>query len=211
MQKSLESMQAILRTGQINDAFSLLRKYYDAIVINIYTNLFIEENYTIENEFVITKITNWFKGKETLPRYADMLSYILSSARLKKLNSLIAKNTVYKKIRNRCNEHTHYNRYYHFVVNDGRIYLKNRLAYLSRFAADLENLFILHFVYLFYVSSAYMAASDYFDSLDCGLKPEEGSQYLVAPFVQEIFVSLVMLKRPDLALELKNNSGMVFE
>lgn len=36
MQGSLESIQNILRAGRINDAYALLRKYYDSAIINVY-------------------------------------------------------------------------------------------------------------------------------------------------------------------------------
>ena len=44
----------------MNDAYTLLRKYYDAAIINIYTNLYLEDNFSIEN-FVVDKIENWLR------------------------------------------------------------------------------------------------------------------------------------------------------
>lgn len=56
-----------------------------------------------------------------------------------------------------------------------------------------------------------MASSDYVDSLDCGLMPEEGSQYFVAPFVQKIFDSVIKKNRMDLAEEIKSKTSMKLE
>jgi hypothetical protein len=44
--------------------------------------------------------------------------------------------------------------------------------------------------------------------MDLGLTPEEGSQYFVAPFIQEIFDKVVKKKRMDLAIAIKNNTAM---
>ena len=75
----------------------------------------------------------------------------------------------------------------------------------------LENIFILHLSYLFYLNDHYMMSMDYADSMDCGLMPEEGSQYYVAPFIQEIFDTVIKKKRPDLAREIKEGTPMLLE
>jgi hypothetical protein len=54
----------------------------------------------------------------------------------------------------------------------------------------------------------YLGSSDYTDALDCGLTPEEGSQYYVAPVVQNIFDSIIKNHRADLAVELKKGTCM---
>lgn len=85
------------------------------------------------------------------------------------------------------------------------------LHYLNDFSKDLENLFILHLSYLFYLKDQYMMSSDYVDSMDLGLTPEEGSQYFVAPFVQEIFDKVIKKDRMDLAIAIKNNTAMMLK
>jgi hypothetical protein len=56
-----------------------------------------------------------------------------------------------------------------------------------------------------------MMASDYIDNLDCGLTPEEGSQYYVASFIQNIFDNVIKKNRNDLAIEIKSNTSMRLE
>src|SRR5690349_20813221 len=45
---TLESIKLILAKGHVNDAYALLRKYYDSTIINIYTNLYLEDHCSIE-------------------------------------------------------------------------------------------------------------------------------------------------------------------
>ncbi|HHT9106816.1 MAG TPA: hypothetical protein ACFYD7_13240 [Candidatus Wujingus californicus] len=194
----------------MNDSYALLRKYYDSTIINVYYNLYLNEHFSIDN-FVVKKIDNWLKGKEKLPEYRVMSQYIKSSKKLSKITELLDKDKRYKEIRDRCNDHTHYNFYQTVLLNDNEIYLKNRLESLNTFSRDLENIFVLHFSYLFYLNDHYMTSSDYVDSLDCGLTPEEGSQYFVAPFVQKIFDSVIKKNRMDLAEEIKSKSSMKLE
>jgi hypothetical protein len=207
MQGTLESIRDILIKGRINDAYALLRKYYDSAIINIYVNLYSSDHFSLEN-FIVEKIDNWYQGKEKLPDFRVMSNYIRGSEKLEKINALLHKDKTYTRLRERCNDHTHYNFYYNLLLNDNEIYLENRIAFLNSFSRDLENIFILHLSCLFYLKEYYMMASDYLDSLDFGLTPEEDSQYLVAPFIQEIFDSVIKASRMDIAIEIKRKTIM---
>ena len=200
----------VLIQGRINDSYALLRKYYDVAIINIYSDLYLDDHFSLEN-FVVDKINNWLQGKERLPEYRVMSQYIRESSKLAKINRLIFKDKTYKELRERCNNHTHYNFYYNLLLNDNEIYLRNRMAILNIFSRDLENIFILHLSYLFYLQDHYMMSSDYVDSLDLGLTPEEGSQYYVAPFIQEIFDTVIKKSRLDLATEIKAKTSMLLK
>lgn len=81
MQGTVESIKTILLAGRINDAYALLRKYHDSAVINVYSNLYLRNNFSIEN-FVVEKIHNWLQGKEKLPEYRIMSQYIKTSEAL---------------------------------------------------------------------------------------------------------------------------------
>jgi hypothetical protein len=213
MQGTLESIKEVLSHGRINDAYALLRKYFDSAIINVYSNLYISDHYSIESyeTLKVEKINNWLQGKEKIPEYRVMSSYIRSSIKLSGINGLLYKDNRYKELRDRCNDNTHYNFYYNLLLNDNRIYLEGRTKILDRFAIDLENIFILHLAYLFSLNGHYMMSSDYMDSVTCGLIPEENSQYFVAPFIQEIFDNVIKKKRMDLAIEIKKNSSMLIE
>ena len=210
MQGTLESIRDVLIKGRMNDAYTLLRKYYDAATINIFTNLYLEDHFSIEN-FVVEKIDNWLKAKEQLPTIQIMNSYIEKSEKVANIYKLIHINKRYSELRKRCNDHTHYNFYYNMVQNDNQVYLKNRLVVLNRFSKDLENILIFHLSYLFSIKDIYMMASDYLDCVDCGIPPEPDSQYLVAPFIQEIFDTVIKKNRMDLALEIKKSTVMRLE
>lgn len=207
IQGTLESIKIILLQGRINDSYALLRKYFDSTIINVYSNLYLADNFSIDN-FIVTKIDNWRNGTDKVPEYRVMSQYIKDSAKLQPINMLLQKDNTYKDLRNRCNDHTHYNYYHNLLLNDNKIYLKNRLKSLDSLAQDLEDIFIQHFSYIFYLNDHYMMSSDYVDSLDFGVTPEEGSQYFVAPFIQDIFDRIMKTKRPDLAQAIQTKTTM---
>lgn len=207
VQGTIESIKYILKKGRINDAYALLRKYYDSSIINVYSNLYLADNFTLEN-FAVEKIDNWLKGKEQLPEYRIMSQYIQGSEKLRKINEVLHRDDRYKEIRDRCNDHAHYNFYQNVLLNDNEIYLENRIEALSVFLNDIEQLFILHLAYIFYLNGHYMMSSDYTDCLDIGITPPEESQYYVAPFVQKAFDDFIKEKRLDLAETIRLSTEM---
>lgn len=204
---TLESINVILRMGRMNDAYALLRKYYDSAIINVYSNLYLENNRSIEN-FIVKQINNWIQGKEKLPEYRIISQYIKVDDKLNAINKLLDKDNRYKKIRDRCNDHIHYNFFHNILLNDNAICMNDRLKILDVFCEDVRNLFILHMAYVFYFLDHYMSSSDYLDYLEVGMTPNEGSQYWVAPFVQDIFDEVIKKERSDIADAIKQHSCM---
>jgi hypothetical protein len=207
---TLDSMKEILSNGRINDSYSLLRKYYDSTIINVYTNLYLNDHFNLDN-FIVEHIDNWRKGEQTIPEYRVISKYIKDSDKLKPITELLSKDKLYKDVRDRCNDHTHYNYYYNLLLNDNEIYLPDRVKALNTFSDDLTAVFLQHFVYLFYLNDHYMMSTDYVDCLDVGITPVEGSQYWVSPFIQKIFDKWIKPNRPDIADEIKSKTAMKLE
>lgn len=205
---TLESIKDILKRGRINDSYALLRKYYDSTIINIYSNLYLSDNFSVDN-FVVQQIDNWLKGKERLPEYRVMSKYIKDSPKLLPITNILSQDKTYKEIRDRCNDHTHYNYFHNLLINDNEVYLENdRLKALDNFSKDLEDILIQHLAYIFYLNDHYMMSSDYTDSLEMGVQPEEEWQYLVAPFIQDIFDNVLKPRRIDIVTEIKSKTAM---
>lgn len=207
---TIDSIKVILHNGRLNDAYALLRKYYDATIINIYTNLYLSDHFSIDN-FIVEHIEKWRNGKETIPEYRVISQYIKNSTKLKPITDLLQKDKLYKEMRNRCNDHIHYNFYQNLLLNDSQIHLKGRVKALNRFQNDLIAIFNQHFSYLFYLNEHYMISSDYVDYLDMGMTPVENSQYWVASFIRDAFDKYIKVYRPDIAHEIKSNTSMKLE
>ena len=148
------------------------------------------------------------QGKERLPEFRIMSQYIRESPRLAPITALLLVDNRYKRLRYRCNDHTHYNFYRNVLLNDKEILLEGRRKALEEFSNDLRDVLILHVSYMFFANGHYMMPSDYVDCLECGMTPEPDSQYWVAPFVQEIFDQTLIKFRPDIAATIKQHSSM---
>ncbi len=207
---TLESIKEILTNGRINDAYALLRKYYDTTMINVYTNLYLNDHFSIEN-FIVQHIDNWRNGTEAIPEYRNISRYIKESEKLKPITDLLNKDKLYKEVRNRCNDHTHNNYYLSLILNDNEVQFGGRVKSLDTFSLDLTAVFVQHFAYLFYLNEHYMMSSDYSDFRDMGMTPVEDCQYWVAGFIQDTFDKWIKPNRPDIAIEIKSKILMKLE
>jgi len=207
---TVESISVLLKNGRINDSYALLRKYFDSTFINIYTNLYLSDNFSIEN-FVVSQIDDWIKGKEKIPEYRVISQYIRTNPKLKEITDLLQRDERYKNIRERCNAHTHYNFYKYHLLNDRDVYIGDRTKALDTFLSDLDSIFIQHFAYIFFLHDHYFMSEDHTDYLDMGEAPPEDSQYWVATYIQEMFDKLVRKNRPDIADAIKRNTNMHLE
>lgn len=215
MQGTLESMKMVLASGRINDAYALLRKFYDSAAINIYTAVYLQDNFVLDLEKPITpdqrivgKIQDWLEGKKKIPEYKEVAEYIRSAKRLQPLTLIFNKDDRFKKIRQRCNDHAHYNFYHHVLLNDNEVLVEDRLQWLESFSEDVHDLVIYHLGQAFFLNDHYMVAPDYIDAIEMGMTPEEGSEYWVNWFVQQAFNEIITPRWPDVTMAIKQHSSM---
>lgn len=207
IQGTLESIKIILAKGRINDSYALLRKYHDATIINVYTNLYLETKYSFDN-FIVEDIDQWIKGEKSIPTFKTMSNFIKKEKSISDFTEMIYKDNRYVSIRKRCNENMHYNSYANLLLNDNEIYRLNRVADLDVFLKDLDNLFIQHFMFIFSIKGHYMMSSDYIDYRDMGMEPPVDSQYWVAPFIQNVFDDVIKVNRNDIAELMTQHTSM---
>lgn len=204
MKGTLESILVLIENGRVNDAYALLRKFYDISLINVYVNLYLKREFEID-KFVVVKIQNWLSGKEKIPEYKEIRQYI-STSLLKPIQKELSK-LPYESIRNRCNDHMHYNFFSHLMMNTHVVDIK-RSEKLDQFLKDIRYVILLNLSYIFYLNPHYMTSGDIFDYHDSGLIPPDNLQYEVAPFIQNIFDSLIRVEAPLIAKLVKSNCSM---
>ena len=140
---TLDSIKVVLKEGRVNDAYALVRKYYDGII-----GLYIAENYSMQN-FVVEKIQHWVKNKQKLPSSEKMIDKIRKYESLKELEKLFDFDGLYYRIRRLTNGNTHYNKLYYLWLNNNMIHNPNRIKELNNLYACILHLFIFHFSYMY--------------------------------------------------------------
>lgn len=231
--ETLKSIYDVLIKGRVNDAYALMRKYYDSVITHLYYILCLKqfmdnpelqrktekESCSLE-DFVDSRIQKWIEGdfleEDESFDTKTMLQTIRKSDEFKRINKIINETSL-KSIRESCNRHLHYNSF--------RSYLMNRPSEFSaqsgmqkRFFKIIENvkqelisIFSLHYVLIALLREFTYTSTDYVDYLDCGRTPPENSQYIIAPFVEEAFEILISPHYPELMGILKANTSLIWD
>ena len=203
---TMESIKLLLQNGRCNDAFTLIRKYSDAIVIDTYTSILIKETYKkyfndkADWESIINnKIRRWSASKTPLmEEYPKKeLQHILTTfsaiSKILKLSPK-TKESLYSKIRDICNDNVHYNSFKNFLWNDVDYIDYNRdiaIILLNNVYTCITFLVSLHFSFIYESHPEYFASSDYGDYLEFGEQPIEGCERWIAPIFQIFFNNVV--------------------
>lgn len=202
---TIESISILLKHGHCNDAFALIRKYSDAIVIDTYKTILIKETYTqffndVSWEIIVkNKVSEWMKSKSPLMDEHPQKEFKKIKNTFPKLMAILNlnpkdDNSLYSKIRLLCNDNVHYNSFHTFLWNDPdflRYHIKTSLKLLNNAYSCVTFLSSLHFAFLYELHPEYFMAADYIDYLERGEQPPLGSEYWVAPGLQDFFTRVV--------------------
>jgi hypothetical protein len=210
---TLDSISLVLGNARIADAYALLRRFHDAAILNIYVDELSEEwkiSLSSNSDKIAwqKEIGGWISGDTALPEYRKMSQTIRQSKRLTPINDILYSDERYKLLRDRCNSHTHFNFYHNVLANDNDIHLPQRTNMFSKIRFDIIDLAILHMSYVFFAMPHYLMSSDYMDCRECGFEPDEGSEYWVAPYLQEFFDKYFKTRRTDLAKLILDRTSM---
>ena len=210
---TLDSIAIVLGNARIADAYTLLRRFQDSAVLNLYVDELSDEwekslsmdNFSLKG---LKTVEEWMKGKTPIPEYRVMSQKIRQSPRLLPLTDLLYSDDRYKELRERCNSHAHFNFYQNVLVNDNDIHLPQRTQLFERIRVDVIDLALLHMSYVFFAMPHYLMSRDHIDCREIGMEPDEGSEYWVAPYLQEFFDRYFKPCRPDLAKLILESTAM---
>lgn len=224
---TLASIRLCLSKGHISDAYGLLRSVVERTWLHTYLlerssqgDLLVQietdspeafaeslvRHFGTENWYD-RAIEDWVVGRKSLPTLREIRPSLQTSQNMVDLNALFPSN-VDKEISDRCNDHLHVN-FAKFLLSHYDGYRLDKLVpACNQIETDLIFVVTKHLTHLFYFRQGYMASDDYVGSLDLGLEPEEGSQYWVAPVVQEFYDKLVSPQSPGIVDFLRAQTSM---
>lgn len=212
---TIESMKMLLISAHINDAFAVLRKYFDEIMISVFYAVYSDDQIRANKNkllFTVQKLKDWMDGKAMTPKYNAIIKYLKRSKSFGDLMSLFIfeKDKGFGKIRSYLDDNMHINRYVLMLNNDNEIHNDRRVSLLNRFRNYLNAIFSFHFASILYVTPHYLTSTDYRDYMEFGETPPEGSQNWVAPKAQETFNKFIK-PMPKIAEFLKKNTYLDLE
>ena len=216
---SIESISVVLELGHITDAKALLRNLFDETIVNLYfmaklkkkdeelIDLIASDDFFIQGaqleRLYDVNLSDWLANDTTTfkraLRYDDMHKFLKREVRItgivEYLDSLEC-----KKMREWLNDAVHLNYYKAILLNEGRLCIDDeRKSAVDEFKHAFDQIVMFHVSCVFCLEPSYLMSSDYRDYEDCGMKPPEGCQYDVAPFIQSYLEKTVYKVIPDWA------------
>lgn len=181
---TLDSCSLLLNNERINDAFAVLRNYFDYVLLDIYTDVLLKDKFK-QGEWFVEEFDNWMQKDFRIPKLKAQLKLLSESMFSKKLYNLFPWQTTFKTYREFLDDSVHGNKYVRLMYNCNTIYLEHRERYLDKFLRIAIDLFQLHLSFICYLNPCYLSSSDYRDCLDLNLTPPKGSEKWIAPWAQE--------------------------
>jgi len=204
---TIDSVCLLLNKAHINDAFAIVRKYFDEILLDIYFTVYRQEQKRKNPEiFLLTaeRVKKWIEENFKMPKYGDVIKYFERSESYKSLFCFFDFEKRYRRIRDILDDNMHMNSYQWMITNDNEIHNQYRTRYLNLLDTCINDLFLFHFASCLYLNPQYCMASNYVDYLDLGQTPPEGSENWIANIAQETFNKIIKPHK-ELALYLKEN------
>ena len=187
LEGTLDSIQALLKKGRINDALVLVRKLFDDVLSEIYIHVTLKDKYDWENAFVVEDVDEWLNAKHKIPNINKILNSLKESQTTQKLYPFFGWETHLKKHRELLNDSVHSNRFQLLLLNCNRSHFGNREKHLQNISILLNQIITIHLAFIFYLNPIYLMASDYTAHMDAGLTPPDGSEAWIASYAQEAF------------------------
>ncbi len=210
LEGTLDSIQMTLKAGRITDAFSLVRKFFDDVLVEIYIDVTRKEQYDWENNFVVKDVDEWIKSRHRVPTLKKLLAILRDSPSTKDLYPFFGWDTYLKKNRELLDDNVHANRFSAMLLNCNEVIVNDREKQLKNISIILRQIFTVHLAFIFHLNDHFFMATDYTDCLDMGLTPPEGSNEWIAPYAQEAFDRYIR-PMPKLAEFIKTRSGLKIE
>ncbi len=211
--KTLCSIRMCCQYGNIGDANTLIRKYRDDLFLFLY---FIEvsNNYhflygkTTEHEGNAAK---WIENRLNDLHISTIFKYLATNKIVAEVIKKHNLRNTWDAIGTNLNDYVHNNGMYYTLLNYGNFDKKGVNSFTRDVLFKLENITVVFMTILILIKSPFISSSDYVDALTVEIEPEDGSQYNIAPFIQEFINKSISKVNPELIKFLVDNVYMKFE
>ncbi|MEL7646985.1 MAG: hypothetical protein AAGU76_02775 [Sedimentibacter sp.] len=212
--RTLYSIYNCCEHANFSDAYCLIRKYRDDLFFYLYIILISNET-NIFNGKELSKeeniINKWLGDKLSHLNIDDILTYISKSDITKEAVEKYKFNETFKNISKKLNNYVH--------GNGKGFYNMHLWSYKDEKIANITcdiiyNLQYITTTFIFIltlISQISIMSDDYIDALDFEGNPVEGTQYYIAPFINEFMKKNKSLLDENCIEYLIEKTGMLFE
>lgn len=209
LRATLDSIRLSLEAGNLTDTYTLVRKYYDDVLIEIYFDVVRKDKFDWMTNRVVEDIDNWIKREQWIPRIERIMAVLKESKSTKEIYPFFGWDTYLKHNREVLDGTVHTSSFSNILLNC-KVATVDREKHKQNITTLIRQFFTLHMAFIFHLNSHYMMASDYMDYLECGMTPPEGCERLIAPYAQEAF-DKYLKPHNELAAFIKERCGLDIE
>ena len=213
---TLSSMSLLFQRGCYADAITLLRRLDDFFILDTYIMSLLQmDSLKVSadfSKFLKTKENQLLRGwgigsvnRTKLPRRGVMIDVIKNWSGLSDLDRLLEKSGTFLSVHKWLNDFVHANAFSHIVMNSEGVLPADAKSIVKQCLQIVRCLSVQHISYMLMLNPTLVSSEDYMMAMDDGEQPSKGMQYLVAPFVQEMFDHIFHKRREDIAQYILHN------
>ena len=209
------SIISCCEAGCLADANTLLRKYRDDMFFYLYTCICNSQEFILhdspDSRKMLNNIERWISNKLANLNIGEIMREIGNSARIRETVRKYNLKAYFDKIGSRLNDYVHGNGIAYYNKGVSWYYKGEFVECLKTISHDMHFITVAFLMLITMHSPLSIMATEYMDYIDCEMTSPEGSQYLVAPFVEEFLRKNIGLIDSDGIAYLKAKTLMKFE
>lgn len=208
---TLKNIQSCMTNGNLSDAYALLRKVRDESLLFLYFLTIVKDSYLKRDEINKQRkdLFDWYNSKISYIKNEDILNYI---RRYQNVDIVISEHKLdseWETLRKKLNNYVHTKGRQNAFSNYSQIYdYENGFEEIRQ---DIKYVAVSFIFILLMIDSTIIMSTDYIDHLEMNMSPPEGSQYEVAPVVQNFINTYLKSYNNELVSFIKETSIMKIE
>ena len=205
---TLKNIKSCMANGGLSDAYTLLRKVRDESLLFLYFLTIVKAHYSkrVEINEQIKDLFDWYDSKISFTKNEDIFNYIRGYQNVKSVLSELKLDSEWETLRVKLNDYVHTKGRQNAFSNYSQIY--DYEIGFDEFSDDIKYVAVSFICILLMIDSTIIMSTDYIDHLEMNMTPPEGTQYKVAPVVQDFINIYLKSYNNELVSLIKETSVM---
>lgn len=208
---TLKNIKSCLANGSLSDAYTLLRKVRDESLLFLYFLTIVKSHYSnrVNINKQIKHLFDWYDSKISYIKNEDIFNYIRNYQNVDSVISEHNLDTEWEALRIKLNDYVHTKGRRNAFSNYSQIY--DYESGFEEIREDIKYVAVSFIFILLLIDDTIIMSTDYIDHLEMNMTPPEGSQYEVAPIVQNFINTYLKSYNNELVYFIKETSIMNIE
>lgn len=205
---TLKNIKSCLEYGSLSDAYTLLRKVRDESLLFLYFLTIVKNHNSkkVESNKQIKNLYDWYDSKISYTKNEDIFNYIRAYQKVDSVISEYKLDVEWETLRIKLNDYVHTKGRQNAFSNYSQSY--DYETGFDEIREDIKYVAVSFIFILLLIDSTIIMSTDYIDHLEMNMSPPEGSQYEVAPIVQDFINTYLKSYNNELVSFIKETSLM---